>query len=79
MIAEIGKSNEICLNIRGDLDAHLEKYSSFFMNDQFDKDKIDSWQKQMMKKHEMSQTFFEGKFENIHFEISRKVRIDDMK
>jgi hypothetical protein len=32
-----------------------------------------------MKKYEQQQAFFEGKFENIHFEISRRVRTDDMK
>lgn len=49
------------------------------MNNQFYQDKNDSWQKAINKQLEQMKAYVDGKFEQIAFEATRKVRIDDMK
>ena len=78
-IKELGQTNTENATIRSQFDRHYEDYKSQYMNNQFYQDKNDSWQKNINKQLEQMKAYVDGKFEQIAFEATRKVRIDDMK
>jgi len=49
------------------------------MGDQFYKDKNDAWRAGVDKKIESLKAYYDGKIDNINFDLSRKLKIEDAK
>ena len=49
------------------------------MGDQFYKDKNDAWRAGVDKKIESLKAYYDGKIDNINFDLSRKLKIEDIK
>tara|TARA_B110000285_G_C15096102_1_gene602056 strand:+ start:747 stop:1163 length:417 start_codon:yes stop_codon:yes gene_type:complete len=78
-MAELKKTNTENGRLTNDFANHIEAYKASFMSDQFYKDKNDAWRAGVDKKIESLKAFYDGKIDQMNFELSRKIKIDDMK
>ena len=62
-----------------DLNKHMDEYKSAFLNNEFYMDKNNAQMVKNEKHIEQLKQYMDGKFEQISFDVSRKVLIDDMK
>jgi len=61
------------------LDAHIEEYKSAFLTTVFNQDKNDANFRTMQGKTENLRAYLDGKIDQMYFELSQKVRVDDMR
>jgi hypothetical protein len=78
-MTELKKTNTENGRLTNDFANHIEAYKASFMSDQFYKDKNDAWRAGVDKKIESLKAYYDGKIDQINFELSRKIKIDDMK
>ena len=79
IILDITKTNESNAKIESDLRRHIEDYKSSFMSNQFYQDKNDQNHKNSQRQIEQLRAYVDGKSEQLSFEGTRKVTINDMK
>lgn len=78
-MTELKKTNTDMGKLSNDFNNHMEAYKSSFMKDEFYKDKNDAWRAGVDKKIESLKSYYDGKIDQINFDLSRRVKIDDMK
>lgn len=64
---------------KASLDRHIEDYKSSFLTTTFNQDKNESNFRSMQGKTENLKAYLDGKLESLTFDLSRKVRVDDVK
>lgn len=61
-----------------DLEKHVEEYKANLMQMNFFQDKNESGMKNILQKTENLKVYLDGKIEQFKFDLSTKLRIDDM-
>jgi hypothetical protein len=76
---ELKKTNTETGKLSSDFEMHMEAYKAQFMGDQFYKDKNDAWRAGVDKKIESLKAYYDGKIDQINYDLSRKLKIDDIR
>lgn len=79
IIEEISLINQAQAEIKGDLAKHMNEYKAKITNNQFFIDKANAELKKFEKKVDSLRIYLDSKVEQVQFDCSRRVRIDDMK
>lgn len=79
ILEEIGRINAEHAFTKGDLAKHMNDYKSTFLNNEFFMDKCNNELKKFEKKVDSLRIYLDSKVEQVQFDCSRRVRIDDMK
>lgn len=79
VVADLKASETQNVLTKADLDAHVEEYKASYLQIAFQQDRNDSAVKNILQKCENLRAHLDGKVEQLNFELSTKLRIDDMK
>ena len=79
IINEIGKTNQTVADMKVDINKHMEEYQATFLNNEFFMDKSNAQMKIFEKTLEQTRAYTEGKFEQLSFDITRRVKVEDLR